>query len=224
MNDKQRRRYERLARSQDYISVDATIFPAGSKGAQAFSRLKAAITEVETLDASRETGARASKQGTLTRKDARERLKQSIAAITRTSQIIALDDPSYKGKFKPPRNKINDQDFLAVARSFATEVLPVKAKFIEYDMPTTFLDDHNAAITDFDAAVNQQNQGATTSKSARASVDNALTRAEEELGRCDIALRNKVTDTAKLAAWDSARRMEQAPQKPKQKQPPPANA
>jgi hypothetical protein len=70
--------------------------------------------------------------------------------------------------------------------------------------------------------VNQQNQGVTTSRSARASIDNALTRAEEELERCDIALRNKVTDKAKLIAWDSARRMEQAPQKQKPK--PPATA
>ncbi|HEX8921319.1 MAG TPA: hypothetical protein VF766_07560, partial [Pyrinomonadaceae bacterium] len=78
MNDKQRRRYERVLRAQDYISADATIFPTGSKGAQAFSRLNAAVAQVEALDASRETGARASKQGTLTRNDARERLRQSI--------------------------------------------------------------------------------------------------------------------------------------------------
>jgi hypothetical protein len=224
MNDKQRRRYERLLRGQDYISTDTTIFPTGSKGTQAFSRLKAAVTQVETLDASRETGARASKQGTLTRSDARERLRQSISAITRTSEVIALDDPSFKGKFKSPRNKINDQDLLAVARSFATEALAFKAKFIEYDMPADFLESHNAAIEDFETAVNQQNQGVTTSRSARASVDDALARAEEELERCDIALRNKVKDTAKLAAWESARRLERAPQKSKAKETPAANA
>lgn len=218
MNDKQRRRFERVLRSQDFFSADATIFPTGSKGAQAFTRLKDAIAEVEALDASRETGARASKQGTLTRQDARERLKQGIAAIARTSQIIALDDPSYKGKFKPLRSKINDQDLLAVARSFAAEALPAKAKFIEYDLPADFLDELNIAITDFDAAVNRQNQGVTTKRSALASVDDALARAEEELERCDIALRNTTTDTGKLSAWESARRLERAPQKTKAKQ------
>lgn len=219
MNDKQRRRFERMLRAEDYISTDTTIFPTGSKGAQAFSRLKAAIEEVKTLDASRATGARASKQGTLTRKDARERLRQSNSAITRTAQVIARDDPSFNGKFKAPRSNANDQEILAVARSFATEALPHKAKFIEYDMPADFLDGHNAAIADFDVAVNQQNQGLTTRRSALASVDDALTRAEEELERCDIALRNKVTDGAKLAAWESARRLERAPQKKSLQQP-----
>ncbi|HEX8920646.1 MAG TPA: hypothetical protein VF766_04170, partial [Pyrinomonadaceae bacterium] len=147
----------------------------------------------------------------------------SISAITRTSEVIALDDPSFKGKFKSPRNKINDQDLLAVARSFATEVLPFKAKFIEYDMPADFLDELNSAIEDFEAAMNQQNQGTSARKTARVSVDDALDRAEEEVERCDIALRNKVTDTAKLAAWESARRLERAPQKAKPKQSPATN-
>jgi hypothetical protein len=224
MNDKQRRRYERVLRAQDYISADATIFPTGSKGAQAFNKLKAAIAEVETLDASRETGARASKLGTLTRTDARERLRQSVSAITRTSEVIALDDPSFKGKFKSPRSNVNDQDLLAVARSFATEALASKAKFIEYDMPADFLDELNSAIEDFEAAMNQQNQGISTRKTALALVDDALARAEEELERCDIALRNKVTDGAKITAWDSARRLEHAPRKSKAKQSPAADA
>ncbi|MGB9180172.1 MAG: hypothetical protein WCB68_13150 [Pyrinomonadaceae bacterium] len=218
MNDKQRRRYERLVRSHDYISADPEIFPAGSKGAQAFARFKAAIEEVENLDASRETGARASKQGTLTKQGARERLKQSIAAISRTAQVIGIDDPSFKGQFDGPRGNVNDQGLLAVARSFADSTLPLKTKFIEYDLPADFLDKLNAAITDFDRAVNQQNQGATARKSALSAIDDALTRAEQELERCDTALRNKVTDPAKLAAWESARRMERAPQKQKAKQ------
>lgn len=217
MNDKQRRRYERVVRSQDYISADPEIFPAGSKGAQAFVRFKAAIEEVENLDASRETGERASKQGTLTRQDARERLRQSVAAISRTAQTIAIDDPSFKGQFNVPRGSLNDQGLLAVARSFATEALPLKAKFIEYDLPADFLDKLGEAITDFERAVNQQNQGATARKSALSAIEDALVRAEQELERCDTALRNKVTDPAKLAAWDSARRMERAPQKQKAK-------
>ena len=216
MNDKQRRRYERVVRSYDHLSASAD-FPQGSKGAQSLARFKTAIEEVESLDASRETGARASKQGTMTKSDARERLRQSIGAISRTAQIIALDDPSFNGKFNAPRNNINDQELLAIARSFAAEALPHKAKFIEYDLPADFLDKLSAAITDFEQAVNQQNQGAAARKGAQGAIDDALTRAEQELERCDTALRNKVTDPAKLAAWESARRLERAPQKQKTK-------
>ena len=218
MDDKKRRRYERLARSRDYFDANPNIFPAGSKGAQAFTRFNSAIEEVENLDASRETGARTSKQGTLSKRDARERLLQSVAAIGRTSDVIALDDPSFKGKYKSPRSNVNDQELLAVARSFATNALPDKTRFIEYDMPADFLDTHNAAIADFEQAVNQQNEGASTRKGARASIDDALARAEQELERCDTALRNKVKDAGVLSAWESARRLERAPQKQKAKQ------
>ncbi len=219
MNDRQRRRYERLVRSRDYFSIDGGIFPEGSKGAQALARFRAAIEDVEQLDASRETGGRAVKQGTETRSDARERVRRMVSAMARTSQTIAMDDASFKGRFVASTGKVSDETLLAVARSFAAEALPVKAKFIEYDMPADFLENLNAAIEDFEAAVNQQNQGMTARKSATGSMDDALTRAEQELERCDTALRNKVTDAAKLAAWDSARRMERAPQKRKAKQP-----
>ncbi|PYS49296.1 MAG: hypothetical protein DMF68_10430 [Acidobacteria bacterium] len=218
MDDKQRRRYERVARSGDYFDANPDIFTAGSKGAQAVAKLRAANLEVENLDASRETGARTSKQGTLSKRDARERLFKSVAAIDRTSDVIALDDPSFKGKYRSPRSNVNDQELLAIARSFSTNALADKTKFTEYDMPADFLDTHNAAITDFEQAVNQQNEGATTRKGARASIDDALTRAEQELERCDTALRNKVTDAGLLAAWESARRLERAPQKQKAKQ------
>jgi hypothetical protein len=218
MNDKNRRRYERVVRSADYFDANPDIFPAGSKGAQALTRFRAAILDVENLNASLETGASTSKQGTLSRADARNRLKQIVNAITRTSQTIALDDPSFKGQFDSLRSSGNDQELLAVARSYATKAPPVKAKFIEYDMPTDFLDTLTTAIADLDTAINQQNEGATTSKSARASIDDALTRAEQELERCDTALRNKVTDAGALAAWESARRLERAPQKQKAKQ------
>lgn len=219
MDDKQRRRYERVARSRDHISANGDIFPAGSKGAQAFERLKAAIKKVEDLDASRETGARNAKQATLIKRDAHDRLLQSVTAIARTAQTIALDDPSFNGKFKAPRKNVNDQELLAIARSFASNALPFKDKFIEYDLPTDFLDTLDATIEDFENAVSQQNEGAAIRKGAGASVDDALTLAEQELERCDTALRNKVTDPAQLEAWDSARRLERAPQKKKTEQP-----
>ena len=218
MNDKNRRRYERVVRSADYFDANPDIFPAGSKGAQALTRFRAAISDVENLDASIETGASTKKQGTISRADARKRLKQSVNAFIRTAQTIALDDPSFKGQFTSPRSSGNDQELLAVARSFATNALPDKTRFIEYDMPADFLDTHNAAIADFEEAVNQQNEGASTRKGARASIDDALARAEQELERCDTALRNKVKDAGVLAAWESARRLERAPQKQKAKQ------
>lgn len=217
MDDKQRRRYERLARSGDYFDANPNIFPAGSRGAQALARLKAATDEVLNLDASRETASRASKQGTLSKRDARERLFKSVAAISRTSDVISLDDPTFKGKYRLPRSNVNDQELLAVARSFAQNAQADKNSFIEYDLSADFLDTHNAAIEDFEQAVNQQNEGSATRKGARASIDDALTRAEQELERCDTALRNKVKDAGTLAAWESARRLERAPQKQKTK-------
>ncbi len=104
-----------------------------------------------------------------------------------------------------------------MARSFAANAIADKSRFLDYDLPADFLDTHNAAIEDFEEAVNQQNEGVATRKGARASLEDALTRAEEELERCDTALRNRVKDAGTLSAWESARRLERAPQKQKAK-------
>lgn len=221
MNDKQRRRVERLVRSRD-LAVAQGGFTRASVGGTALAAITARIEEINNLEAQRSTNLRAAQQGTGNRSDARNALRARLFAIIDTAETMALDLPEFKDKFRRPRTNINDQNLLGTARSVLAEATPHAARFIEYNMPEDFLSVFGANIADFEQAVNQQNTGKSASSATNVAIDAALDVAEQDLERLDTAMRNKFTgNAATLAAWKSASRLHSAPQKPKTPVPPP---
>jgi hypothetical protein len=101
---------------------------------------------------------------------------------------------------------------LSTARSFHAEATPLKALFLEYDMPANFLETLNASINKFEQAVNRQNTGAGGRTQSRAGIDENQERATLEVERLDTVIRNKFRgDPARLAAWESASHLERGP-------------
>ena len=223
MNDRQRRRFERLARVSNFGASVSGDFPATGKGGQAHARLAAAVAAAGTHDTARATNQRERQQSTGARKDTRLTIQTSLAAISNTADTIALDHPEVKDSFRRPRTNINDQTLLSTARSFAAAALPLKARFIEYEMPTDFLEQLDKAISGFEQSVNRQTSGASAGLASNAALENTLKQGEQELEKFDTAVRNKFRDDpAKLAAWESARRLEKAPRSPRSKATPPS--
>jgi hypothetical protein len=221
MDDKQRRRFERIVRSADFATSLAEPFPPDGRGGKALAELRASIAELESTDAAVLTNVRSTRQGTTSKREARQALRDQINAISETAKTIALDHPELKEKFRRPRGNANDQTLVSVARSFALEAPPVKNLFIEYNMPADFIARLNASVDAFEQSVNQQNTGAGASRSSRVSVETTLDRAEQELARLDTAVRNKHRgDAATLAAWESASRLERSPHKKKKQETP----
>ncbi|HLL70492.1 MAG TPA: hypothetical protein VK363_03615 [Pyrinomonadaceae bacterium] len=212
MNDKQRRRLERLARAARLGNSMNASFPATGKGGQALSRLAAAIDDAEAQATASITNQRLQQKGTGNRKDARRALQSHIASISDTAATIAFDHPEVKDSFRRPRSTPNDQTLLSTARSFAAAALPLKARFIEYDMPADFLERLDQSISDFEGAIDEQTSGESARLAANAALEEAIKRGEQELEKFDTAFRNKFSsDTSKLAAWESARHLERAP-------------
>jgi hypothetical protein len=211
MNDSHRRRIERLTRSSAYASAYATDFPEGSKGAQALAELKAAIAEAESHAVSRESSVNVLQQATTGRRDAREAIRACLRAISDTAHTIALDHPELKGSFVFKGASVSDRTLLATAQAFAANVSPIKALFAEYDLNAVFFDQFNVNINNFGQQLNKQTTGKGERIAANASLEGALGRGEAALERLDTAVRNKYrNDPAKLAAWESARRIERA--------------
>lgn len=222
MNDKQRRRFERLVRSRDFGSRRSASFTAGSVGGKALANISSRIEEIESLDAARSTHQRTVEQGTGDRRTARAALGKLIGAISDTSETIALDFPEFKDKFSRPHKNINDQNLLSTGRSFVAEATPVKARFLEYNMPDTFLDTLNTLISNFEQAINRQNVGEGESSANIAAIDAALKAADLDLDRLDRAVRNQFADDpSTLAAWETARHLQSGPKKTKTPPPPP---
>ncbi|MDX6272670.1 MAG: hypothetical protein QOD28_3893 [Acidobacteriota bacterium] len=216
MNDIHRRRFERLARAANFGESVSASFPETSKGSLALARLAAAAAEAETHATTRATKQRAQQQGTASRKDARRAVQTQIAAISDTADAIGLDDPDVKASFRRPRTNVNDQTILSTARSFAAAALPLKARFIEYDLPADFLERLNESITELESAIDEQTTGANARLAAGVALEETLKRGEQELEKLDAAVRNKFRDNAaKLAAWESARHLERAPRSKK---------
>lgn len=212
MNDIQRRRFERLARAASFGATISASFPASGKGGQALAGLTAAVADAENHATTRATNERIKQQGTASRKDARRAVQSHIATISDTAATIGLDHPEVRDSFRRPRANANDQTLLSTARSFALAALPLKARFIEYDMPADFLEQLNESIEAFEQAIDEQTSGASARLTANAALEETLKRGEQELEKFDTALRNKLrTDAAKLAAWESARHLERAP-------------
>lgn len=212
MNDKQRLRYERLARGHSYGAEHAADFPQTGKGAQAHTRLGEAIADADKHDTDSITNQRTRQQNTGHRQAGREALQASLTAISGTADTIALDHPEVRDAFRRPRGKLSDQTLLGTARSFAAAALPLKARFIEYDMPADFLEQLDAHIDSFEEAMSGQTSSAGARVAANAALEDALKRGEQELEKLETAVRNKFRDDpARLAAWESARRLERTP-------------
>lgn len=209
MNDTQKRRFERLTRVRDFVRERAAEFPPESKGGQAFVRLNTIIQEAEELDTERATSARVAQQATSGRQDERGALRAQLAAISDTAETIGLDHAEVKGVFQRLRTNVNDQTLLSTARSFAAAALPLKSRFVEYDMPADFLDRLNVSVGKFEESMNRQNVTTSARTTAGAALEDALGRGEQELERLDTSVRNRFRDqTVLLSAWERARRLE----------------
>jgi hypothetical protein len=214
MNGTQRRRHERLERGDAFASANAADFPLTSKGGQAAAEIKEILAQTEVHETSRVSSMNSLQQATVGKKDERESLRALLRAMSDTTKTIGLDHPEVKGGFKFKGASVSDQSLLATARAFADASLPLKDLFIEYDIPSDFHDVLKAKIVNFEQYMNRQTAETGGRVAANASLEDALHRGEAALERLDTAVRNKYrNDPAKLAAWESARRLERAPRK-----------
>lgn len=211
MNDKQRRRSERLSRISAFMAEHAADFPPTTKGGQAAARLDTILAESGEIEAARVSKKSEKQQATLGRREQRELLYDRLTAIRDTSEAVGLDHPEVKGLFQWSRSGMSDQTLLATARAFLSDALPQKALFIEYNMAADFLDKLQASIDSFDQHINRQTSVTGSGVAATAALEDTLKRGEAEAERLDAAVRNKYPDApSRMAAWESASRLERA--------------
>ncbi|HEU4597300.1 MAG TPA: hypothetical protein VFS10_19375 [Pyrinomonadaceae bacterium] len=212
VNDRQRRRFERVSRIRAFMTEHAPDFPETGKAGQAAARLNTVLAELESLNTSRVTNKGERQQASIGRREARETLRAHLTTLRDTAETIALDHPELKGVFKWSRASVSDQTLLATARAFAATAAPFRPRFAEYDLPPDFFVKLTASIEEFDRHIARQTATVGSGVAATASIEDALKRAEAEAERLDTSVRNKYRDdTARMAFWESASRLERAP-------------
>jgi len=212
MNDNQRRRFERASRVDAFMTSNAADFPADGKGGASAARLKTELAALASLDVAKVTAASTQQKTSTGRRGLRASLRAQIAAVCDTADVISLDHPEVKGLFPRTRADNSDQTLIAVARAFVAAATPLKALFVEYEMPPDFIDRLRADADALEAQMTRQTEGSGSSVSTNAAIAEALGRVEEVVERVAVVVRNKYrNDPAKLAAFESAHRLERAP-------------
>jgi hypothetical protein len=212
MNDNQRRRYERGSRVDAFMTSNAADFPAGGKGVDAVARLRTELARLSELDVAKASSASTRQHSSAGRRDLRESLREQVAAVCDTADVIGLDHTEVRGLFPRARPDNSDQTLIAVARSFAETATPLKALFVEYEMQPDFIERLKTDADGLEEQIGRQTESVGARVNTNASIEETLDRVDELVERLEVIVRNKYReDAARLAAWESARHLERAP-------------
>src|SRR5215510_11368725 len=208
MNDKTNRIQQTFIRMRDFGRDHANEFSANGLGKQTFTELDGIITEIEGHTAAQASGFGRKRHGSITRAEAREDLRQLVAAVSRTAEV--LDNvPGVSGNFDLP-SPGSDQALLTCARAFAANLAPFATQFEAQELPA-LIANLNGKIDALEAAIDQQASGTSDHVESSAAVEDAIERGLNVRRTLDVVVRNKYEDNpAMMAKWASASHIERA--------------
>jgi hypothetical protein len=198
-------------RVRDFGVEHAADFSATSLGTQLFTRIGSIVDELDTHGASQVSSTGTAKQGTVSRSQARQALRDDLETINRTARAMAVELPGLNDKFRVPREG-NDQILLTAARAFATDVAPYVQNFVAHELPAGFVDDLNEDIEELEGAMGKQATGLGHRAAAIAAIDDTIDDGVTTVKKLDAIVKNKyINDSAVLAQWTSASHTERSP-------------
>ncbi len=220
MDDRDRRRNDRLIRVQTFGRENAADFAPDSRALIHFASIDQLLQKLDAAKADQKP-ARVTKETLL------DALMLDFKNVARTARAIALKENGFDSPYRIPipanqsellthgdnlLSRLQDQPVDSPATQTAKTAL--RAKFISYELPADFVEDLTAdlqAIRD----TNQHNQSEVQSGvGSTEAIGTLLASAAREVQELDAILKNKYTRNApKLAAWQSASRVERAPQR-----------
>ena len=208
MTDNEGRRHQTGVRMRGFLAQRTADFSQTSMAHQLTNELTGLIEDLEASASDQALRDGQVRQHTTTRGDARRALREDLEAINRTARLMGLEDTF---RLPPARN---DELLLAAAEAFAASAFPLKAQFIAREMPSDFLEDLNADIAAFKAAIAAQGDALGDRVAARSTISQTIDRLMEIRDQLDVIVKNKyANDPAVLAEWASASHIERAPRR-----------
>jgi hypothetical protein len=222
MNDRDQRRYDRLTNVQTFGRANAADFEPGAKALIHFGNVDDLISGIDRAKAGQKP-TRVSKETLL------DALTLDLQNIARTARAIELTSPSFAAPYRIPDNPSEaaitthaDAVLLLLeeqpndSAAIKTAKAALRARFITYDLPSDFVADLRAsrqAVTE----ANQHNQDEVQEGVENTALIGALLgRGRDEVTELNAIMYNKYTrQPEKLRAWQSASRVERAPQREK---------
>jgi len=223
MKSSEMSKLDMFTRIRDFGATHVSAFPGASLGGRLFAEINTVIETLTAQAVAQSSGLHAAQQSTDGKSAARKALEDQLEIIARTARTMALDLPGVDNKFRLPRSKAA-QALLIAAQTFRADAEPLRAKFIEQEMPEDFLETLDTLIANFEQVVIAGHQSAAAHIAASAAIAAAIERGMTAARKLDSIVRNKFKDDqGTLAAWKSARHIEKVPHKPSKKPTGPAS-
>lgn len=212
MNNMHLRNSERGQRVTTFIDSQPEDFPEGSKAALLCTKLKQEQTRLAELDVVRSSSMSKRKQGTAARQTAHKRLLDLVRRTIDTADVIAVERADVEGMFGRPQKNAGGQTLIADARSIADKAATLVGLFTDNGMHATFVNDLRSYADSLEHAMQIQTEAVGESVRANNEIREVIRRMNKLSERLDVIVRNNYRDhPAKLAAWESARRLEHPP-------------
>jgi hypothetical protein len=199
-----------LKKISEFNAAHGADFTPGGQGAKLFATVSLVVNKFEQQGGAQVSGTNLARSGTATKAVAYHLLHDDLVHISETAHGMAATVPGLDKKFRMPRSG-GDQALLNAARAFRIDAEPLKAQFIAFEMPADFLDQLDAAIAQFDAALKTQTDGTEGHVGATAGLDQNLADALAAVRQLTPLVRNKYrANPSVLAEWETARHTERA--------------
>jgi hypothetical protein len=212
MNSAHLRNSERVQRVITYVDSQPGEFPEESKAASLCSQLKQEQAKLGELDVVRSSSMSKRRQATAARQTAHKLLLTLLGRVIDTAEVAAAERADVKGMFGRPQRNASDQTLVADARSIAEKAATLVGLFTENGLPATFVNDMRSYADSIEHAMQNQTEAVGESVRANNEIAEVIRRMNGLVERLDVIVRNKYRDDpAKLAAWESARRLERPP-------------
>lgn len=203
MNTQSQKRFNMFLRVQQFGVEHAGIFAENTYGGKLFGEIGLIVGEMVRGVAGQNEGEKRSVSGKLSK--AKKNLIEDLQAIARTGQTMNKDFPEVAGKFKLTM-PLSNPDLLGTARAFAGFAEPYRASFIERNLPANFLEDLEADISLFEAALRDRITVSNQRTAASRAIRTGATKGMDAVKRLDAVVRNTFRgNEVKLADWKRAK-------------------
>lgn len=197
-------KYEMFVRVRNFGVANRDAFPEDSGGGQKFGELSALVKSIEEQLVRK---AQAMSDARKVRLATRQAAKDFIKAFASTGRRAVVDETGTH-PFRLPYQK-SATVMMATARLFLEEAERRKDKFVELGMPPTFLADYAKVVDELAHAIAVQQDSRGSRSKAQGTIDAALSRGSQLVADLDVTVPNALRgDTARLAEWTGARRMD----------------
>jgi hypothetical protein len=218
VKDSENRKLQTYIRARSFGQAHASDFAPTSLATQELTKLAGIIDRLEGHGARQTTSKGAARQGTDTRAEARDEVREDLRAIVRTARVMDEDTPGLAARFRLPEGN-NDQVLLNTGRAAFAELTAdaaLAAQFIAHELPADFLADLNNDLAALETAMTEQADGMVSGVSQRVAIETEIDEGDATMRRLGAIMKNKYANNpAVLAEWTSASHTERAPRRKK---------